>query len=320
MAGIALIFPGQGSQLPGMGAELLADPELEQLARSCSWAAGVDLHHLLVDATEDELRLTQNAQPALLFVGMGLTRLLRRRGVVAVASAGHSVGEYAALDAAGAASSEDLMLAVAERGRGMALAAPPQASSMRAVLGISAAAVEGALKGLPEVWPANYNTPTQTVIGGTLAGLEGAEGRLIEAGARRILPLNVAAAFHTPLMVPAANRLREVLDRVGWEEPVWPVVANLTGRVHPGPESFAKLLQGQLSQPVRWADSVAQLLALGADVFLELGPRRALTGMMKELAPAARAQTVASPGAVAELDLDALLGAGEAPQHPPGIG
>jgi [acyl-carrier-protein] S-malonyltransferase len=301
MPKIAFVFPGQGSQHAGMGAELLTDPEVAELCKRCGDAAGVDLRRLLTIADDDELRLTQNAQPALCFVGLGLTLLLRRRGVEPAAAAGHSVGEYAALAASGAAGPAQVVKAVVERGRAMAEAAPAGSGSMAAVLGLDPDAVEAALAGMNDAWPANYNTPTQTVIAGTTAGLEAATKRLQAAGARRIVPLNVSAAFHTPLMAPAAERLRAALDRIEWRSPRIPVVANLTGREHQGGDRIPHVLEMQLRSPVRWAACVRTLVDFGCDTFLEVGPKKALTGMMRELAPSATAVAVGTPAACAEL-------------------
>jgi [acyl-carrier-protein] S-malonyltransferase len=301
MPKIAFVFPGQGSQHAGMGAELLTDPEVAELCKRCGDAAGVDLRRLLTIADDDELRLTQNAQPALCFVGLGLTLLLRRRGVEPAAAAGHSVGEYAALAASGAAGPAQVVKAVVERGRAMAEAAPAGSGSMAAVLGLDPDAVEVALAGMNDAWPANYNTPTQTVIAGTTAGLEAATKRLQAAGARRIVPLNVSAAFHTPLMAPAAERLRAALDRIEWRSPRIPVVANLTGLEHQGGDRIPHVLEMQLRSPVRWAACVRTLVDFGCDTFLEVGPKKALTGMMRELAPSATAVAVGTPAACAEL-------------------
>ena len=298
---IAFLFPGQGSQHAGMGAGLLQDEEVSALCDRCSSSAGVDLRHLLTTANDDELRLTQNAQPALTFMGVGLTLLLARAGHDAGAAAGHSVGEYGALAASGAIEPAAVIKAVAERGRAMAEAAPAGTSSMSAVLGLGPEAVEAALAGMDDAWPANYNTPSQTVIAGTAAGLEAATRRLQEAGAKRVIPLNVSAAFHTPLMAPAAERLRTALDRIEWRAPHIPVMANLTGRPHQGGDRIPHVMEMQLRSPVRWSACIQALLDGGCDVFLEVGPKRALTGMMKELAPGKRAVAVSTPAAVAEL-------------------
>ncbi|TMD71044.1 MAG: ACP S-malonyltransferase [Chloroflexi bacterium] len=302
---IAFLFPGQGSQQPGMGTELLQDEEVSALCDRCESAAGVDLRRLLTTDSDDELRLTQNAQPALCFVGIALTLLLRRRGIEPAGAAGHSVGEYAALAAGGAVTAPQVIKAVVERGKAMAEAAPAGTSSMAAVLGLDAQAIEVALAGMNDAWPANYNTPTQTVIAGTMTGLEVATQRLQVAGAKRVIPLNVSAAFHTPLMAPAAERLRAALDRVEWRSPRIPVMANLTGRAHQGGDRIPHVMEMQLRSPVRWAACIGSLLEMGCDTFVEVGPKRALTGMMRELAPGRAASAVATPTAVQELELTA---------------
>jgi [acyl-carrier-protein] S-malonyltransferase len=300
---IAFVFPGQGSQHSGMGADLLTDPEVADLCDRCASAADVDLRRLLATADDDELKLTQNAQPALCFVGLGLTLLLRRRGIEPSASAGHSVGEYAALAASGAVDATHVVRAVVERGKAMAEAAPAGTTSMAAVLGLDSDAVEAALAGIDGAWPANYNTPTQTVIAGTVAGLEAATKKLQGAGAKRIVPLNVSAAFHTPLMAPAAERLRAALDRIEWRSPRHPVMANLTGREHQGGERIPHVMEMQLRSPVRWAACVKTLTELGCDTLIELGPKRALTGMMREVAPGATAVAVGTASACADLEI-----------------
>lgn len=284
-----------------MGADLLQDDEISALCDRCAESADIDLRRLLTAAGDDELRLTQNAQPALCFVGIALTNLLRRRGIEASATAGHSVGEYAALAAGGAIDAPRVIKAVVERGKAMAQAAPAGTSSMSAVLGLEAQAVEVALAGMNDAWPANYNTPTQTVIAGTITGLEVATQRLQVAGAKRVIPLNVSAAFHTPLMAPAAERLREALDRVEWREPRIPVMANLTGRQHQSGDRIPHVMEMQLRSPVRWSACVASLVEMGCDTFLEVGPKRALTGMMRELAPGRTALAVATPTGITDL-------------------
>jgi [acyl-carrier-protein] S-malonyltransferase len=194
---------------------------------------------------------------------------------------------------------------VVERGRAMAAAAPAGTTSMAAVLGLSPQGVEDALTGSDEVWPANFNTPTQTVIAGTVAGLEAATVKLQAAGAKRVIPLNVSAAFHTPLMAPAAEQLRAALDRIEWRAPRIPVMANLTGRPHLDGDRIPHVLELQLRSPVRWASCVASLLDMGCDGFIEVGPKRALTGMMRELAPGLFASAAGTPAAVTGLALPA---------------
>src|SRR5689334_4795324 len=287
-----------------MGVDLLQDDEVSALCDRCASAAGIDLRALLTTASDDELRLTQNAQPALCFVGVALTLLLRRKGVEPVAAAGHSVGEYAALAAGGAIGAPQVIKAVVDRGKAMADAAPAGTSSMAAVLGLDAQAIEVALAGMNDAWPANYNTPTQTVIAGTMTGLEVATQRLQVAGAKRVIPLNVSAAFHTPLMAPAAERLRAALERIEWRAPRIPIMANLSGRPHQGGDRIPHVMEMQLRSPVRWSSCVAALLEAGCDTFIEVGPKRALTGMMRELAPGTAAIAVGAPTAVSELAIE----------------
>jgi [acyl-carrier-protein] S-malonyltransferase len=282
-----------------MGAELLRDPELAGLCARCS--TETDLRRLLTEADEEELRLTQNAQPALCFMGIGLTHLLRRAGFVPAAAAGHSVGEYAALVAGGALSPEEAIYAVVHRGRAMAEAVPAGETSMAAVLGLAPEAIAEALAGIADCWPANYNTPTQTVIGGSLAALDAAARALVAAGARKVVRLNVSAAFHTPFVAPAADRLREVVGHLAWTDTTLPVAANLTGAPYPRGANFAQVLEQQLKSPVRWSECVRSLLELGVTDFVEVGPGRALRGMMKELAPGSGAHPAGTPEAISEL-------------------
>ena len=282
-----------------MGADLLEDPEIADLCERCS--TEIDLRHLLTAADEEELKLTQNAQPALCFLGIGLTLLLRRAGFEPAAAAGHSVGEYAALAAGGALSPEEAIYAVVHRGRAMAEAVPAGKTSMAAILGLAPEAVVEAIAGIGSCWPANYNTPTQTVIGGSLAALDAATEALNAAGARKVVRLNVSAAFHTPFVAPAADRLREVVDHLAWTDTAVPVAANLTGTVYPPGADFADVLERQLKSPVRWSDCVRSLSELGATDFLEVGPGRALRGMMKELVPGAGTHPAGTPAAISEL-------------------
>jgi [acyl-carrier-protein] S-malonyltransferase len=279
-----------------MGAGLLEDERWSALCDRCAEAAGIDLRHLLTEADEDELRLTQNAQPALTFTCLGLGALFGRRGAEfrPIAAAGHSVGEYAALVLAGALQPEDAIKAVVARGRAMAEAAPAGTSTMAAVLGLAPDAISAAIADVEGVWPANFNTPTQTVIAGTVGGVEQASERLREAGARRIVPLNVSAAFHTPLMRSAAARLREALQVLDWSAPTLPVIANVDAEAYTEAGSIPDTLERQLYSPVRWADCVGALKALGVDTYVEVGPKRALTGMLRELHPEAKAINVSS--------------------------
>jgi [acyl-carrier-protein] S-malonyltransferase len=282
-----------------MGAELLEDAELAALCERCS--TEIDLRRLLTTADEEELKLTQNAQPALCFMGIGLVLLLRRAGLEPAAAAGHSVGEYAALVAGGALSPEEAIYAVVHRGRAMADAVPAGETSMAAVLGLAPEAVVEAIAGIDQCWPANFNTPTQTVIGGSVPALDKAAAALTAAGARKVVRLNVSAAFHTPFVAPAADRLREVVSHLAWTDTEVPVAANLTGAAYPRGANFAEVLERQLKSPVRWSECVGSLSELGVTDFVEVGPGRALRGMLKELAPGAGAHPAGTPAAISEL-------------------
>jgi [acyl-carrier-protein] S-malonyltransferase len=281
-----------------MGKAILDEPELAEL---CERSGGDHLRHLLTEAGDDELRLTQNAQPALCFAGIALTRVLREAGLEPAAAAGHSVGEYAALACAGVLGPEDALATVTERGRAMAEAIEPGRTGLSAVLGLDPDEVAETIAGVEGCWPANYNTPTQTVIGGSREALEQAAALLKARGARRVVELKVSAAFHTPAVAGAAERLRRHLDTVAWRPPRLPVMANLTGAAYPPEATFAELLERQLKSPVRWSDCVRSLRELGVSDFVEVGPRRALAGMLKELAPGAGAHAVATPAAAREL-------------------
>jgi [acyl-carrier-protein] S-malonyltransferase len=172
-------------------------------------------------------------------------------------------------------------------------------------LGLPAERVEAELEGFEDVWPANYNTATQLVVGGRTEALAKAGEKLKAAGAKRVLPLNVSAAFHTPLMQPAAADLRRTLDRIEWHEPAFAVPANVNAEPHTRASEIPGLLERQLYSPVRWADCVNRLIQLGVDTFVEVGPKRALTGMLRELAPSAAALSVSNATSVLEVDLAA---------------
>lgn len=281
-----------------MGQEILQEPDLASLCERCG---GAHLRYLLVDAGDDELRLTQNAQPALCFTGIALSQVLRESGLEPAAAAGHSVGEYAALACAGVFSPEDAVATVMERGRAMAETVEAGRTGMSAVLGLAPEEVAAALAGVGECWPANYNTPTQTVIGGSREALARAGETLKAKGARRVVELNVSAAFHTPAVAGATERLRRHLETIDWRRPRIPVMANLTGAAYPDGANLPEILERQLKSPVRWSECVRSLTELGVTDFIEVGPRRALAGMLKELAPGAGAHAVATPAAARDL-------------------
>jgi [acyl-carrier-protein] S-malonyltransferase len=301
---LALVFPGQGAQEAGMGSGILdTGSPAHQMARTASEIVGLDLVHLACEAPADEIRATEVAQPLLLLHSVALLGMLPDavRGQVA-AVAGHSLGEYTGLVAAGSLGWEDAIALVRERGLAMAEAASGPGQGMSAVLGADESAVEAALAGGDGgvAVVANINAPGQVVISGHLAALEAAGERLKAAGARRVMPLAVAGAFHSPLMADAAARLGHAIDAAPLA-PGKPQAFNVDGAIRTRPEDVAAALRAQLTSPVRWTACVETLVGAGVDRFLELGPGTTLTAMGKRINPDVAWTSAASPVAMAEI-------------------
>jgi [acyl-carrier-protein] S-malonyltransferase len=298
---LALLFPGQGSQRPGMGAPWRRHPSWAVVDRLAA-ATGLDLAGLLLDADAETLRQTRNAQPAtftLSLVALDAARSagLDVSGVAAVA--GHSLGEYTALVAAGALDAADAARLVAERGRAMQEAADARPGTMAAVLGLDAERLAEACDGVDGAWVANDNAPGQIVVAGTSEGVAAAGEAAMALGARRVLPLPVGGAFHSPLMDTARERLERALDAARFAPAAVPVIANLDAAAHR--DGFAGLLSRQLVAPVRWRESLVAASALGATTFVELGPGSELSGMVRRTLPDAGRAHVAGPDDVASL-------------------
>jgi [acyl-carrier-protein] S-malonyltransferase len=296
---IALCFPGQGSQAAGMAGDLLDDPLAARLLEVAA-ADGLDLRTAL-GGSDEQLRPTEIAQPSLVLAELVLAaRLPAELEVVGVA--GHSVGEYAAVSVAGAYAPEDVMRLVIRRGREMASMTE---GTMAAVLGLEAAAVEEACEdtrqGGEVVVVANLNAPGQTVISGTVAGVDRAAVLARERGARRVVTLNVSGAFHSPLMAPAAARLAPVIEATPRQELRIPVVCNVDGAIVEHAADIPPRLAAQLEAPVRWTDCVAGLVSLGAEWIVEVGPGSVLTGLTRRIAPTVSAATVGDLAAAAAL-------------------
>jgi [acyl-carrier-protein] S-malonyltransferase len=303
---LALLFPGQGAQEPGMGIGLLdAGSPGHELARRGGELVGLDLVRLACEANADEIRATEVAQPLLLVHSVALLGLLSeatRSEVAAVA--GHSLGEYTALVAAGSLPFEDAVQLVRERGLAMAeAAAGAQGQGMSAVLGADEPQVSAALAptGGAVAVVANINAPGQVVISGHLAALEAAGERLKAAGVRRVMPLAVAGAFHSPLMADAAARLGHAIDAAPLG-PGLPQAFNVDGRLRTEPAEIADALRAQLTSPVRWIACVETLVASGVDRFLELGPGSTLTAMGKRINPNVGWRAVSSPAGLAAVE------------------
>lgn len=304
---LAFVFPGQGSQSLGMLAELAAaHPVVRAAFEEASEGAGVDLWTLSQQGPEEQLNQTEFTQPALLAAGVATWRAWEAAGGPRPALlAGHSLGEYAALVAAGAIGLADAARLVRERGRLMQRAVPAGTGAMAAVLGAEDAQVAEACRGASGdgvVVPANYNSPGQVVIGGDVAAVDRAMAALSAMGVRKMVKLAVSVPSHTPLMREAADRLAEVMAGMDWREPAIPVVQNVDGEVHAGVPAVRDALVRQLYLPVRWTDCVQSLAARGATRIAECGPGKVLAGLTKRIDKSLDARALGTPA-----DFDAAL-------------
>ena len=298
---LAFVFPGQGSQSVGMLAELSErDLSIRETFAEASDGAGVDLWALSQGGPDEQLNRTEFTQPALLAASVAVWRLWRLRGGATPSElAGHSLGEYSALVAAGALSLRDAAHLVRIRGQLMQDAAPEGLGAMAAVIGADAAAVREACaeaSGVEVVVAANFNSPGQIVIGGHLAAVDRASALLVERGARKVARLNVSVPSHTPLMRDAANRLGEAMHGVDWREPVLPVVQNVDAEVHDGVQAIRDALVRQLYLPVQWTGCVEALAARGIVRTAECGPGKVLGGLMKRIDPSIEHRALGSVG------------------------
>jgi len=300
---VAFIYPGQGSQFVGMGRELSeAFPEARAVFEAADDALGFSLSRLCFQGPEDELRLTANTQPAILTVSAAAHAVLSSRTPSPAVAAGHSLGEFSALCCAGALSLPDAVRAVRERGRFMQEAVPVGRGAMSAVLGLSAELVEQACRegsqGDEVVQAANFNEPMQTVISGHAAAVARAGERATALGAKKVVPLPVSAPFHSTLMAPVQPRLQAVLAGIAFKRPSIPVVSNVEATPNQDEARLPALLVSQVTSPVRWTDSVLAMRATGVDRFVEVGPGRVLSGLVKRIDRAAQLFNVEDPASL----------------------
>ncbi|MFC6431076.1 ACP S-malonyltransferase [Nocardiopsis tropica] len=307
MPRIAYVFPGQGSQEPGMGAPWAHTPSWGLVERA-SRVSGRDVAGLLLRADADTLRRTDNAQLATFVLACVAHGEVRDAlpGTRPVAVAGHSLGEYTALVASGALAYDDGVRLVAARGEAMRRATELTPGTMGVVLGLDVRAVQRIAAGLrrdgARVWVANLNSPRQSVLSGAPEGVALCAEAALAEGAARVVDIPVGGAFHSPLMEPARARLRAALARAGLRTAAVPVVANVDARPHTRPDLWPGLMLDQLTRPVRWLDAVRTLTGdLGADLLVEIGPGRVLTGFTRRISPRTGRLSVSAPDHVPAL-------------------
>ena len=292
---LAFTFPGQGSQRPGMGRPWVGHDSWE-LVDEASDVAGKDVGALLLDADAEVLKDTRNAQLTTFVSSLMVLDAVERLGIEPSFCAGHSLGEYTALTATGALSFEDGVRLVVERADAMHEAGLASPGTMAAVLGLDDDLVEVACRRADaEVWVANFNAPGQVVIAGSPAGVASAGEHAKELGAKKIMPLQVSGAFHTPFMTAARDRLRNAIALASPRDVEVPVISNVDAIAHSSGEEWSSLLSAQLSSPVRWKHCLLTMQELGVTGFVELGPGGVLTGMAKRTVDDARTISVSTP-------------------------
>ena len=295
---IAFLFPGQGSQTVGMGRDLAERfPIAADTFAEADEACGFPLSRLCFEGPEEDLKLTENTQPAILTVSVAAWRVLAEHGVKPALAAGHSLGEWSAHVAAGTLKFADAVRAVKARGRAMQLAVPPGQGAMAAVLSLDAAQVaEACVEAANEtgliVAAANLNSPGQTVISGATAAVEKAAALVKARGARRAVMLPVSAPFHCALMQPAQDEVARVLAGLTLGEPRIPVAANVTGKLVTTSDDARDALIRQVTGAVRWVDCMQALIGADAEVFVEVGPGKVLCGLLRQIDPAQKAVNV----------------------------
>lgn len=281
----AFVFPGQGSQKAGMARDLaISYSEAMEIFELADRIMGFCLSKLCWEGPEEELRKTINTQPAILTTSIACLKTILREGITPLIVAGHSVGEYAALVAAGVLNFEDALLIVRKRGELMHEAGLASPGTMTAIIGLDCDTIRkvcSEIKGIVEI--ANFNSPDQIVISGEISAVHSAMERLNEKGARRVVPLSVGAAFHSSLMKSAAEKLAQELDNIRFREPRIPVVVNISAKALNDSSSIKEALKRQILGSVLWTDSVKTMISAGVDTFIEVGPGKILGGMIRKI-------------------------------------
>lgn len=280
----AYVFPGQGSQFPGMAKDLYENqPKAKEMLEKANEILGFRITDIMFEGTADDLKATKVTQPAIFLHSTVLAACYD--GFKPDMTAGHSLGEFSALVAAGAISFEDGLRLVSIRANAMQKCCEANPGGMAAIIGMTNEAVEEVCKSVDGlVIPANYNSDGQVVISGEKAAVEAACEKAKEAGAKRALPLPVSGAFHSPLMEPARKELAEAIEKTKFSTPICPVYQNVTAKAETDPETIKANILAQLTSPVRWTQSVKSMVADGADYFMEIGPGNVLQGLIKRTA------------------------------------
>jgi [acyl-carrier-protein] S-malonyltransferase len=280
----AFVFPGQGAQFVGMGKDLYENsPLAKELFEKANEILGFRITDLMFAGTDEDLRQTKVTQPAIFLHSVILAKVLGNSFKPEMV-AGHSLGEFSALVASGALSFEDGLILVSKRAMAMQKACEAEPSTMAAILGLDDDVVEKICAQIDDVVvPANYNSPGQLVISGSIAGINTACEKLKEAGAKRALPLKVGGAFHSPLMEPARIELAQAIEATAFNVPCCPIFQNVDAKSYTNPNEIKQNLISQLTSPVRWTQTMINMLEAGATSFTELGPGNVLQGLVKKV-------------------------------------
>ncbi len=304
MSKIAFLFPGQGSQAVGMMKDLYEQYAcVKEIFNEADEALGFSMTDLIAKGPEEDLRLTYNTQPAILTASVAAMKVLNENGVFPDVAAGHSLGEYSALVCAGAMSFSDAVRTVRKRGQFMQEAVPVGEGAMAAIIALDTDTIKSICGDVENrtgkaVQAVNFNCPGQVVIAGATAAVQEAADLMKKAGAKRAMMLAVSAPFHSTLMQPAADRLKEVLDTITIHDAKIPVMANINAKPEIKASEIRENLVQQAAHPVLWEDSVRAMLADGVDTYIEVGPGKVLTGMLRKIDRSLKGENVEDPASL----------------------